>query len=49
MKTLQITWPVVHKVLEEEREVYKKYARKKRAPQKDFKVVNKVYLFTKFL
>lgn len=47
---MQNTWLEVCKALKEAREAYKKYVnKKKRAPQKDFKVVDKVYLSTKFL
>lgn len=49
IRTLQNTWPMVHKVLEEPWDAYKIQADKRRAPQKEFKVGDKVYLSTKFM
>lgn len=49
MEQLKTTWPVVHKVLDEARVIYKAQADKKRMESKPFKVGDRVYLSTRFL
>lgn len=45
----QNTWPMVHRALDDAREVFKRQADRKRVPQKEFRIGDRVYLSTKFL
>lgn len=47
--TLQNTWSMVCKALDEVWDAYTRQANERRAPQKEFKVGDKVYFSTKFL
>uniref|UniRef100_A0A670ZKL6 Gypsy retrotransposon integrase-like protein 1 n=1 Tax=Pseudonaja textilis TaxID=8673 RepID=A0A670ZKL6_PSETE len=46
---LQLNWPVAHKALDEVHQSHKKFADRKRAPQKSYQVGDKVFLSTKYL
>lgn len=43
VKSLQLTWPVIHRALEDVRDTQKKYTDKKRSQQKEFKVRDEVF------
>lgn len=49
MDTLKATWPTRHEVLNKTRESQKREVDRKRAPEREFRVEDKVYLSNKYL